>query len=458
MGCSVEERKRTGIINPVFTCQPAGAQYVGIGIKDCISLVHGGQGCCMFVRLLFAQHFKENFDIGSSSVHEDAAVFGAIKRVEEGVDALIKRYPHVRVIPIISTCSTEIIGDDIDGLVTKLKRTYQDSNVHFIPVHAPSFVGSQISGYDVATKAVFQHIAEKGEAGDKINVITGWFNPGDLKEIKHYFKEMAVDATFFFDIERFDSPMMPDKSSFSHGNTTVEDIKDSANAKATITMARYEGMRTGQFLEDKFDVPHSPVPMPIGIKNTDCLLGEISKLSGQPIPQSLVEERGRALDALADLAHMFFANKKVAIYGSADMVLGLAQFCIEVELQPVFLMIGDENSKYENDPRIAELQNMSLDYDIEIITNSDLWELEKRLKNNSLDLDLIMGHSKGRWVAIDNNIPMVRVGFPTFDRAGLYRHPIVGYAGAAFLGETIANTIFTDMEYKKDREWLLNVW
>ena len=39
----------------------------------------------MFVRLLLAQHFKENFDIASTSLHEDAAVFGGKKRLEEAV-------------------------------------------------------------------------------------------------------------------------------------------------------------------------------------------------------------------------------------------------------------------------------------------------------------------------------------------------------------------------------------
>ena len=71
----VTSKKRAGIINPMYDCQPAGAQYAGIGIKDCIPLVHGGQGCTMFVRLLFAQHFKENFDIASSSLHEESAGF-----------------------------------------------------------------------------------------------------------------------------------------------------------------------------------------------------------------------------------------------------------------------------------------------------------------------------------------------------------------------------------------------
>ncbi len=42
-----------------------------------------------------------------------------LHRVEEAVDVLLMRYPDVKVIPIISTCSTEVIGDDIDGVVRK---------------------------------------------------------------------------------------------------------------------------------------------------------------------------------------------------------------------------------------------------------------------------------------------------------------------------------------------------
>jgi nitrogenase molybdenum-iron protein beta chain len=126
-------------------------------------------------------------------------------------------------------------------------------------------------------------------------------------------------------------------------------------------------------------------------------------------------------------------------------------------MKPVLLLFGDDNPAYKTDPRIGALDEKA-DFEMEIICNSDLWELEKRIKDQEIELDLIMGHSKGRFVAIDNNIPMVRVGFPTFDRAGLYRYPVIGYNGAIWLAETIANTIFTDMEYKRDREWILNTW
>ena len=98
------------------------------------------------------------------------------------------------------------------------------------------------------------------------------------------------------------------------------------------------------------------------------------------------------------------------------------------------------------------------DSQIEVIWNADLWELERRVKDKSLQVDLILGHSKGRYISIDNKIPMVRVGFPSFDRAGLWKYPIIGYKGAEWLAETIANTLFADMENKLDREWLLNVW
>lgn len=461
MACTVKQKSRAGIINPMYNCQPCGAQLACIGIKDCIPLVHGGQGCSMFVRLLFAQHYKENFDIASSSIHESAAVFGGLVRAEDAVDTMLKRYPELRIIPIITCCSTEIIGDDIDGLVGKMnrniKKNFPGREVFLVPVHTPSFKGSHVSGYDVAISALVTTLARKGGPNGKLNVITGWMNPGDVTEIKHVLSEMGADATVLMDTESFDSPTMPDGESFTHGSTTVEDIVGSANAIGTLALSKYEGAGAAEFLRDEFEVPAIVGPTPIGITNTDRFIKNISRLTGKAVPDSLAEERGRAIDGLADLAHMFFADKKVAIYGNPDLVISLAEFCLEVELKPILLLLGDDNKTYQKDPRLKALEQR-IDFDMEVIWNADLWELEKRIKSGEIEPDLIMGHSKGRYVAIDNKIPMVRVGFPTFDRAGVYRHPVVGYKGAVYLGETIANTLFADMEYKKDREWILNTW
>lgn len=462
MGCEVTTRERAGVINPMYDCQPAGAQYAGIGVKDCIPLVHGGQGCTMFVRLLFAQHYKENFDIASTSLHEDSAVFGGHQRIEDGVMTLAKRYPDLRVIPLITTCSTEVIGDDIEGTIARcnaaLKKEFPDRKIHVVPVHTPSFKSSQVGGYSECMLSIIKTITtHKAAPNGKLNVFPGWVNPGDLTLLKRYMTEMGVDATFFMDTEDFDSPTLPDKSIHTHGRTTVEDIAGSANALASVALARYEGASSAQYLQTEFEVPATITATPYGIGNTDAMLQEISRITGKAIPDSLVKERGIALDALQDLAHMFFADKKVALFGHPDLVIGLAEFCLEVELKPVLMLLGDDNSKYKKDPRILALKAKA-NWDMEVICNADLWELEKRATSPDTKIDLILGHSKGRYVAIDNNIPMVRVGFPTFDRAGLYRHPTMGYQGAMLLGEAIANAMFAHMEYNKDREWLLNTW
>jgi V-containing nitrogenase, beta subunit len=462
MGCEVSTKVRAGVINPMYDCQPAGAQYAGIGVKDCIPLVHGGQGCTMFVRLLFAQHFKENFDIASTSLHEDSAVFGGHQRIQDGVMTLAKRYPDLRVIPLITTCSTEVIGDDIEGNIAAcnkaLKAEFPGRKIHVIPVHTPSFKSSQVGGYSECMLSIIKTIAtHKAAPSGKLNLFPGWVNPGDVVLLKRYLAEMGVEGTVFMDTEDFDSPMLPDKSIHTHGRTTVEDIQGAPNAAASLALARYEGASAAQYLQSEFEVPCSLVNTPYGIGNTDAMLQEISRITGKPIPESLVKERGVALDALQDLAHMFFADKKVALFGHPDLVIGLAQFCMEVELKPVLLLLGDDNSRYKKDPRILDLK-AKVDWDMEVVCNADLWELERRVTDPNYKIDLIMGHSKGRYVGIYNNVPMVRVGFPTFDRAGLYRKPTMGYQGAMELGETIANTIFAHMEYNKDREWLLNTW
>ncbi len=268
---------------------------------------------------------------------------------------------------------------------------------------------------------------------------------------------MHVNATVLFEIETFDSPLMPDGNHVSHGSTTVDDLTGTANALGSIVLNRYEGAQAAKFLEKEFHVPAVIAPTPIGIRNTDRFLQHLKQLTGKPIPQSLVRERGLAIDALTDLTHLFFADKKVAIYGNPDLVIGLAEFCLDLEMKPLLLLLGDDNPKYKDDPRIKAFQD-NVDFDMEIIMNADLWELEDRIKNRGLELDLILGHSKGRFTSIDHNVPMFRVGFPTYDRAGMYRHPVVGYAGAIWLAEQMANTLFTDMEYKKNKEWILNVW
>jgi nitrogenase molybdenum-iron protein beta chain len=104
-------------------------------------------------------------------------------------------------------------------------------------------------------------------------------NPGDVTALKHLLSEMNVDATVLFEIESFDSPLMPKGDAVSEGSTTIEDLKGTANAMGTIALNRYEGGEAALYLEKKFGVPAVIGPTPIGIRNTDAFLENIRKMS-----------------------------------------------------------------------------------------------------------------------------------------------------------------------------------
>ena len=48
----------------------------------------------------------------------------------------------------------------------------------------------------------------------------------------------------------------------------------------------------------------------------------------------------------------------------------------------------------------------------------------------------------------DLKVPLVRIGFPVYDRIGYFRYPIIGYNGSIRLLDMITNAI---LEHKYDQ-------
>jgi nitrogenase molybdenum-iron protein beta chain/nitrogenase molybdenum-iron protein NifN len=56
-------------------------------------------------------------------------------------------------------------------------------------------------------------------------------------------------------------------------------------------------------------------------------------------------------------------------------------------------------------------------------------------------VDLLIGNSYGARIASEEDIPLLRIGFPIYDRMGAQRTPIVGYSAGILLVDTLANII-----------------
>lgn len=460
MSCAnVMKKDRNSVINPLVTCQPMGAMYAVAGIRRGLPLVHGSQGCSTFVRYSFSRHFREPSEIAVTSLHEDAAVFGGRKNLISGIGNLAVRFKP-SVIGAISTCSSEIIGDDMEGFIKiareemKQKMGEKESGkVKIVAISTPSFVENHFKGYDNAIKALVTNLAQDPEdANEKINIIPGMVNPGDIREIKHILGLMGVEGIVLTDIsDPFDSPLRPSVTEthpfYPKGGTTIEEIADSSNSLGTISLCGYAGSGA-MSLKKKYDVPTAVGPIPIGVQNTDQFLRNLKKFTGLEIPDSILDERGLLIDSMADLASRYLFGRKVAIFGDPAMSAGIARFVCELGMIPSVVCTGVENSEF-----VSEMEQVAKESDepVDVMIGSDLRALEVKLEEDPVDL--MIGHSDGRLFAKHLDVPLVRVGYPVYDRAGYHRIPIVGYNGSVNLIDRITNTVFE--KYYDKEQWKL---
>ncbi len=424
---------RSVTINPPKMCQPMGAILAYMGVHGCVPLVHGSQGCSTYPRYNIARHFRESAEVAVSSLAEDAAVYGGAKNLTEAIKNIKSRL-NPDAIGICTTCMSETIGDDVKLIA---KKALTDDTMKIFPASTPSYVGTHLTGYDNALRTLVETLAVKDGPNNKVNIITGIINPGDIREIKNMLRIMNVGSIFLSDIsDTLDSPILPGghKPLLPEGGTKLVDIADSANSLGTVAICRTAGS-AAVYLKNKFNVPAVLDPAPIGVANTDRFVQNISRLSRVPIPREIVIERGRLIDSMVDVHHYMF-GRKVAIFGDPDIVSAIVRFCAEAGMNPTVAMTATRHKDFASDIKAV---NNEYKVDTQILEGTDLYEFHEVVKTHGAEL--IVGNSKGKDIADDENIPLVRVGFPVYDRVGVYRYPIMGYNGSIYLHDQMTNAI-----------------
>ena len=199
------------------------------------------------------------------------------------------------------------------------------------------------------------------------------------------------------------------------------------------------------------DVPLHRLGLPIGIREADRFLAAIHEITGIDIPARHEQSRGRLVDAMVD-GHKYIFGKRAVIFGEEDLVVGLTSFLAEIGIQPVLCATGGKSGNFTKAISAvlaiaAVLSGMKCDMP-EVHENVDFFDIEERAKE--LQIDLLIGHSKGYTFARREGVPLVRVGFPIHDRMGGQRILHLGYHGAQMLFDTIINTVIAKKQDDSD--------
>lgn len=432
-------------INPAKACQPLGGVFCAAGFEKTLAFNHGSQGCTAYFRSHFARHFKEPCAVVSTSMTEDAAVFGGMKNMVEGLGNAYKLYKP-KMIAVCTTCLAEVIGDDLSAY---LKNAREQGVIPMdFPVslaHTPSFVGSHIVGYDSMLKGVLSNFwaGKTCAPGESVNIIPGFdgFCVGNNRELKRMLDAFGIEYTILSDAsDVFDTPTDGTYRMYD-GGTSLEAVGKAIDAKATISMQKY---CTAKSMEMIAETGQETVALhyPLGVGATDEFLMKISDLSGKPVPETLEKERGRLVDAMADSAS-WVHGKTFSVYGDPDFVYGITRFLLEIGAEPKHLLCTNGGNEWAEDMK-ALLAASPAGAQAQLWPGKDLWAMRSLLATEPSDF--LIGNSYGKYLERDVGIPLIRLTFPIFDRHHHHRFPVWGYAGGLQVLVTIMDRVLQALD------------
>ncbi len=432
-------------INPAKTCQPIGAMYAALGVHGCLPHSHGSQGCCAYHRSTLTRHYKEPISAGTSSFTEGASVFGGQANLLQALDNMFTIY-EPEVVAVHTTCLSETIGDDLPQIIDKATKDGKiPKGKQVIFANTPSYVGSHVTGFSNMVKGMARLAQNTGHKNGKVNIIPGWVEPADMEEIKRLAGLVGVEIIMFPDTSGIlNGPLSGEFKMFPEGGVTVEQLKLAGDSIGTLALGEWCSADGARFLDTNNKVPCRVLDIPIGLKATDRFVDALRTIAGVSVPEEVAHERGQLVDMISDM-HQYFYQQKVALAGDPDQVLAMTEFLVSIDMWPTHVVTGTQGKAFEK--RVREL-TAGLPYEVNVKADhaADLFLLHQWIKNEPVDL--LIGNSYLKYIARDEDIPLVRWGFPILDRVGHQYFPTVGYKGGLRLLEKVLGALLD----RRDRD------
>jgi len=447
-----EPTKRNALtVNPAKTCQPIGAMYAALGIHRCLPHSHGSQGCCSYHRSTLSRHYKEPAMAATSSFTEGSSVFGGQANLLAAIENIFTLYDP-DIIAVHTTCLSETIGDDIPQIAEAARdKGLIPEGKMVIHANTPSYVGAHTTGFANMAKGMVEYCAESTtdeKVNRRVNIIPGWVEPADMKEMRRIGEMMGLDVIMFPDTSGvLDAPQTGQHKMYPDGGVRLEELRASGDASHTIALGPVCSGPAAKALKTKCEVDETTMALPIGLAATDRFVMELRKHNGGFVPPELTAERGRLLDLMTDM-HQYFHGKTVALWGDPDQLVSLSELLLSVDMLPKYVVTGTPGKKFLKRMG-AVLGPRAHDAKVEQGSCADMFLMHQWIKNEPVDL--LIGNTYGKYIARDEDIPLVRHGFPILDRVGHQFYPTVGYSGAIRLLEQILN-VFLDRQDRDSEE------
>ncbi len=410
-------------LNPIKLSQPMGAMLCFLGIKNCMPLMHGAQGCASFSKVFFTRHFNDPIAVQTTAVNDITAVIdGGDYAISESIKNITKKVKP-ELVGLFTTGLTETKGDDIKGACTLVADVQQ-----MVYVNTPDFEGSIESGFSKSIEAIIQQLVQSSTQIDtnKALIIPNVnLKPIEVEKIKDTISLFGYEVFSLPDLsESLDGHLGLKQGALTSGGISVEDIKKLATSSLVFTIGKSVEKCGEKILEKNPNIQLFHFDSLGGLEASDKFFKILCKVKNitQPHP-SIVRWRKRLQDALLD-THFVIGNSKVVIALEPDQALSVANTIIEAGANIKAIVTTHRNDLLD-------------EIECEHLMVGDFEDVESFLQEG----DLVISNFHAERLAIKHKKALLVRGYPDFEGLGNQLKNDVLYEGSSYLLFELANLI-----------------
>jgi nitrogenase molybdenum-cofactor synthesis protein NifE len=441
------KRAKALSVSPLKASATLGAALAFLGFRRAIPMLHGSQGCTAFGKVFFVRHFREPIPLQTTAIEQVSAIMGSEDHLVEGLRVICeKNAPDLIGVPTTGLVETQ--GCDIRMAVKNFRSQYpQYARIAVVPVATPDFTGSLESGYALATQAIIDWLVPTQEAigtqagqpspptprGERVeqplqvNVLAGsHLTPGDLEHLKGLIEAFGLQPVVLPDLSDSLDGHLPEEdfSPLTLGGASVGALATLKDAVATLVIGGSMNP-AADLLRARTGVPDYRLPHLMGLEAVDALVTILANIAARPVPSSLERQRAQLQDAMLD-CHFMLGQSRFAIAAEPDLLVGFSQLLAGVGAETV-AAVAPINAPSLTAARCAQVRI------------GDLEDLEQAARAGSAEL--VIGNAHAAPTAERLGVPLIRAGFPQYDRLGGYQHTWIGYQGTRATLFDLANQL-----------------
>lgn len=405
---------------------PSPSDYFGVlwglsGIKDLVILEHGSPGTCSYnamnYRIMNRQSPKGR--LFSSGMDQDDVVMGRADKIVEAAKELDHNL-HPRIIALVATGVTSLIGLDLDGIISEIQPVTQARLVSF--PHG-GFAGDYNQGIMESFRKMVDLVKEPANHKPfSVNIIgptiDSFNNVSDLAELERMLGLMGAEVNTVFTCR-----------------TAVEEIEQMASASLNL-VTRDLGLEAAQILKERFGMPYIH-GLPFGVRGSVRWMNDVAdildlRLDKRMIAQELLKYGYSVLELFGFMQN--FDHLRSFLSCPCDYALGLAGWMAEEWGLPPSAVVLPVRPQMSHVPEELERIGVS-----KVLIEPESQAMEDAL--SSIKPHVIFGGSYDLQIA--RNVPVkIHAAFPAFDY--VYRFdgsPFVGFRGHAYLTQTLVNSL-----------------